>query len=200
MQKYTNNTVTLETAINNGFTLSEYQQRDLNKELKELESFNKFCKVVPTISFEEYEGKTYLEHLRVLIEYKGYILKPYKKWNGKSFEFFLVDSCKKSVSHNLIKPNNIGVATEKKLNDWLNYLIEENNLCIAAENEAKKLKENYLKKLEQLPKDIKTYVNGNIGTVYAKNFTLNFEICDTFVSERITYTGANNFETFLKLI
>jgi len=77
------NYISLENAKNLGFELSTYQQRDLDKDLKDLETFKPMCKLIPLTKHNIFEGVNYFEHIIVYIEFNGILLKPYKRYNEK---------------------------------------------------------------------------------------------------------------------
>lgn len=113
---------------NYGLTTDDFNPA-CNPEIEKVSSvFGKLCEVVELYSISFYDGKYYPEHATVHVIYDGYIMRPYCRYNEKSFVFFntyeradnLTDY--KNTNH---RPQRIGKATPKKLQAWVDYLKNE---------------------------------------------------------------------------
>jgi hypothetical protein len=117
------NYITLEQAKKFGFEWNQYTTDRMNEQIKELENFKDLCTIIPMVNYSEYDGKKHFEHITVFIDFKGVLLRPYKRYNEKSFVFSLSESLHvPSFNHNLEAPQKIGKPTEKKFLAWVEYL------------------------------------------------------------------------------
>ena len=142
------NYITLDNAVKEGFILEGYNLKEVNEQVKKLEKFKPLCKLVPLVYISHYDSKIHFEHTTVFLEYKGTLLRPYCKYNESSFIFFLAKSLHvKDFETELTQPNKIGVPTEKKLNEWLTYLLGAEAQKTAKNNERNDKVTEFLNKL-----------------------------------------------------
>lgn len=195
--KYT----TLDNATKQGFELSQYQQRDLNKEVESLLSFKPFCEIIPMVYFSEYDNKIHFEHVFIVLKYKDTLIKPFKYYNEKSFKFFLLDEvyCK-GFETKLIEPNRIGVATAKKLDNWLSYLLEVNKEKTEILAQRNNKETEFLNKIKNCGLKVNWHKEGKSGYIYHKDFEYSFEILnDGYINESMRYRGGQKIDDLLKL-
>ena len=113
---------------NYGLTTDDFRPAS-NPEIEKVSSvFGELCEVVELYSVSFYDGKYYPEHATVHVIYDGYIMRPYCRYNEKSFEFFnpheRADNFTDYQNKNE-RPQKIGKATPKKLQSWVDYLKNE---------------------------------------------------------------------------
>jgi len=194
--------VTGEKAINN-LANDVIEHSKLLSEVKAVHPSDFF------LSFEDYDGKLTYHHLEVfLIDEDGnptVKVKYYK--NHYSFFNPIYHTLKKlttwdreKVEGILTRPQNVGIGklTLKKLNNWVKFLDDEITELKKLSEVNTKVGEDYRKKIA--PYNPKYHItNANRGEVTINKVTLEFEICDSFVSEKIKIDCSSNFENFLKL-
>ncbi len=72
---------------NYGLTTDDFRPAS-NPEIEKVSSvFGELCEVVELYNVSFYDGKYYPEHATVHVIYDGYIMRPYCRYNEKSFEF-----------------------------------------------------------------------------------------------------------------
>ena len=193
----------LDNAVKQGFILEGFKLKEFNEKVNELENFNKLCKLVPIVYTSEYDNKLHFEHVEVLIEFKGMLLKPYKRYNEKSFKFYLVESLHvQGFEHDLKEPSKVGTPTEKKLNDWLDYLLNIESLktdVLAQRNNKEKV---FFDKIKNSGLEVTHQSNnGKRGYIQTENFEFGFEVeNDGHIRQRITLRCGNTIDDFLKLV
>ena len=197
MKNYT----TLEDAQKLGLTISDYWQRDLNAKIKDLEQFKDLCKIVPMVYYSQYEGKNHFEHTVVFIEFKGVLLRPSKPYNQKTFTFFLAESLHvQNFSHDLEQPNKVGTPTEKKLNEWLTYLLEIESQKSEILEQRNNKETEFLNKINNCGLNVVWYSDKKSGYIYHKDFEYSFSIeKGGYINERLTYRGGQKIDDLLKL-
>lgn len=156
--------------------VSDYIYQCIREKKEELKAFDGICTLKEIISLNKGdEGELYPEHGYVLLEYKGLLLRPFKK-HGKqnSYKFYIVDSdypyeMVKDFKNDHIEPNYIGKPTEKKMDEWLEYLLLEERYINERIKNKYNFKESYIKSLEDAGRVIvwqnrertEGYINGN---------------------------------------
>lgn len=192
----------LDDAIKQGYLLEGFNLKEFNKKVKDLEKFKPLCKLVPIVYISHYDNKIHFEHITVFVEYKGVLLNPFKRYNEQSFRFYLVDSLHvQGFKHDLIEPNKVGVPTDKKMNDWLTYLQQVENLKLNKANERQDKETTFLNKIKNSGLAV-TYQsnNGKRGYIQTENFEFYFEIhSDSSITQKITLRCGNTIDDFLKL-
>ena len=195
--------LTLDNAVKQGFILEGFNLKQFNELVKELENFKTLCKIVPIVYTSEYDNKLHFEHIAVLIEFNGILLKPYKRYNEKSFKFFLVESLHvQGFEHDLKEPSKVGAPTTKKLNDWLDYLLSVEGLKSDKIDERKNKEVVFFDKIKNSGLEVTHQSNnGKRGYIQTENFEFYFEVNnDGYISQKITLRCGNTIDDFLKLI
>ncbi len=192
----------LDNAVKQGFILEGFKLKEINDKVKELENFNKLCTLVPIVYISEYDNKLHFEHVEVLLQFKGVLLKPYKRYNGKSFKFFLVESLNvQGFEHDLIEPSKVGTPTDKKLWQWVEYL-QNVEVLKADKLEQRKNKETvFFDKIKNSGLKVTHQSNnGKRGYIQTKDFEFMFEVhSDGYITQKITLRCGNTIDDFLKL-
>lgn len=192
----------LDNAVKQGFILEGFNLKQFNELVKELENFKTLCKIVPIVYTSEYDNKLHFEHIAVLIEFKGILLKPFKRYNEKSFKFYLVESLHvQGFEHDLIEPSKVGVPTDKKLWAWVEYL-QNVEVLKADKLEQRNNKETvFFNKIKNSGlKVTHQSQNGKRGYIQTDNFEFSFEVFnDGSINQKITLRCGNTIDDFLKL-
>jgi hypothetical protein len=184
-----------------GFQLSDYQTRDLQEKRQDLAKFANFAELVEVVSFSIQNEKYYFEHVNILIKFKGILLTPAKPYNENMYRFFLLNSIFvrefKTVS---IEPKRVGVPNEKKLNDWLQYLLECESEKLREEKIREEKKQAFILKIEASGQKIVWNLKKTGGYINNEVIDYQFTICDNgYISEKITIRK-NDLNSFLTLI
>ena len=197
------NYLTLEQAQMKGLDWNEYQTIRMNEQIKDLKNFEGVCNLVPLVYYSEYEGVKRFEHITVFIEYKGVLLRTYKKYNESSFIFFLAESVRlQNFDHNLVQPNKVGKATTKKLDEWITYLQQIEALKTAKIKEQQNKETEFLNKIKNSGLKVSHQSNDDKrGYIETENFDFSFEIqSDGYIKQKITLRCGNTIDDFLKLV
>ena len=184
-----------------GFQLSEYQTRDLQEKRQDLAKFANFAELVEVVNFSIQNEKYYFEHVNILIKFKGILLTPAKPYNENMYRFFLLNSIFvrefKTVS---IEPKRVGVPNEKKLNDWLQYLLECESEKLREEKIREEKKQAFILKIEASGQKIVWNNNKTGGRIDSEIVDYSFTINETgYISEKINLRR-NDLNSFLTLI
>ena len=84
-----------------------------------------------------------------VVQYKDYLLRPFKKYNEKTYHFeFLETERKITVRTN--KPNKVSVLTDKKADAWVAALLEDIRQSELAEQAAEQRKREFMQKMSKL--------------------------------------------------
>jgi len=199
MKNYT----TLENTKVLGLDWNEYRTKNMNEQIKDLKNFTEICKLFPLVYYSEYEGKNHFQHIKVFIEYKGILLRPYKKYNESAFNFSLAESLYiRDFYHNLVQPNKVGKATTKKMDEWLHYLQQIEALKMAKMSERENKETEFLNKIKNSGLKVLHQSNeGKRGYIETENFDFSFEIqSDGYINQKITLRCGNTIDDFLKLV
>lgn len=120
--------IVLESSLKQ-YGLTKEQFKINEQEITELEKlFGKFGKIVPLYHIsvrEDGSANPYVTFLALL--YKNMFMTPSIKCRGKAYEFTDLLSPYQNLVHYTIKfeeaePNSVGVPTERKLDEWREYL------------------------------------------------------------------------------
>jgi hypothetical protein len=182
------------------------QIKEVKKQVQEVE---KFYPCYPLFACSHYDGKYHYEHstinlkhpsLNITIKYDSYRKKWYLNCPTLSELKNVTHGTMSEAKRSLTEPNNIGVLTDKKILQWVNYYESIFDKVITVDLTNYDKKQTFLKSLEGLPvqwqeKDKKGWIKKN-GIEYT------FSIEATCISENIKIhtSGMNeNLSTFLKL-
>lgn len=195
------NYITLEEAKKQGFDVIGYHLNRLNEDLKRLSIFEPLCKLVPMVYISNYDNKVHFEHITVYIEFKGYLLRPSNYYNKNSYTFYLFNSviCD-NFNTNLVEPNKVGKPTEKKLNEWLTYLLEIEKQKSEILEQRNNKETEFLNKINNCGLNVVWYNDKKSGYIYHKDFEYHFSIeKGGYINERLTYRGGQKIDDLLKL-
>lgn len=172
-----------------GLQLSDYQKRTLEEKRKEFTPFAPVCKIVEVLYISNYDDKYHAEDVAVFLDYKGYLLRPYKcHYTDKVYRFFLVEQYRHKHTHNYTNrnehPNKVGKPTPVKMDIWLAYLLNE-------EEEKKAYAQKYIDEetafraeLAQLGDTVKWY-SENQGHIVMNNLVFDFTIEACYINKTV---------------
>ena len=185
-----------------GLSLTEFQQRDIELKKQSYALFNPFAEIVQTYTVIFEQEKPYFQHSNLYLNYKGHLLQPFKYHGDTGYTFML----KNSNPHNIEfrnkkeKPNKVGKPTEKKLDDWLNYLLDEEEQ-IAQKN--KEIEANIQEFREQLKGLHVNWQNTEHtrGFIFNDDFEITFNIDRRtgYISQQMRMRFAQTIENFKRL-
>ena len=197
------NYLTLQQAKEKNIEFSEYNIKQMNETITSFEAFKLFAKIIPLVYVSNYDGKVHFEHIIVFIEFKGVLLRPSKRYNEKSYSFFLAESLfLRGFEDNLIEPNKVGKPTEKKLNDWLEYLQSVEVLKSAEKSKRDNKETEFLNKIKDTGLKVSHQSkDGKRGYIETENFDFYFDIQDSgYIEQKITLRRSNTLDSFIKLL
>lgn len=197
------NYLTLQQAKENNIEFGEYSTKQMNENIKDLEQFKPFAKIVPLVYVSDYDNKIHFEHIIIFIDFKGVLLRPSKRYNEKSYSFFLAESMfLREFKNNLTEPNKVGKPTEKKLNYWLEYLQSVEVLKSAEQNKRNNKETEFLNKIKDSGLKVSHQSKeGKRGYIETENFDFYFDIQDSgYIEQKITLRCSNTLDSFIKLL
>lgn len=157
------------------------------------------------VTISEYDGEKYAEHCEVWVKHNGTWLKPIKQaWNKKTFFFTLAE-----IPYNYVelynnpnpRPNYVGKPTDKKMNDWVDYLIQELDDKEKILDQHRQNRQNSLRKLEAFGNEINWNHDKTGGYVERNGLEYQFEINKNgTLSEKILISSMEQtLEKFLEI-
>lgn len=197
------NYITLEQAKKFGFEWNQYATNRMNEQVKDLENFKDLCTIIPMVNYSEYNNKKHFEHITVFINFKGVLLRPYKRYNEKSFSFFLAESLHvQGFERELKEPSKVGKPTEKKLWAWVEYLQNVEVLKTEKLAQRNNKETEFLNKIKNSGLKVSHQSNdGKRGYIETDFFEFSFEVDnDGYINQKITLRCGNTIDDFLKLV
>ena len=169
---------------------------------KILEDFSKFYPCELAFRVSENEGKSYYEGCDVRLYYKGIELfvRFYKKYLITNWNNYpeLSDSARYTIKNNISEPKQIGVLSQKKINDWLEYHYLTHLEFEKSSKEKTKEKEEFLNSIKDL--NVEWSKDKSRGYIYRNGLVFNFRFSFGYIEKRIELDRVNNnLETFLQL-
>ena len=182
-------------------TLDEYKTRDLAALNTQYAVFSNLCKLVPMVNVYG-DDNSKVEHIYMLLDYKGVMLKPIKMNNEKTYIFYLEsDIYLRDFKHDLITPSRVGVPTVKKLDAWVDYLQAIEVLKLSVKNNRESTRETFLNKLKESGLKVNYWRADNSGYITTDKFDFEFEILDNgYITQSIRMRVKQDFDNFLSLI
>ena len=183
---------------------NEYHQKTLDKAKVQLDLINKFhpctCKVE---IYERDGGEFYLERTNfylesdvctMMINYQEYQKKYYIHFSEK---FVNLDHYKISeITKRFKAPQNIGVLTTKKIQNWIKH---EQDVYLALKQRDEELSNNVESFLETIKgEDVRWFNDNKSGEISKNGIIFKFEISNGYVSKKISidYKVDNTLEAF----
>jgi hypothetical protein len=198
------NQITLEQAKKEGYILTEYSEKYLKEKLDSLKHFEGIVKIIPYLDVKNdiEQIKNYHDIIDVYVEFKGILLRPFKRYNETSFEFSLLNGSKTDIKHDLVMPNKVGKPTIKKMDDWLSYLQAVEVLKNIEQNEIDEKTNAFLTRIQNTGLEVHNSVKGGKkGSLRTEDVEYFFEIGDNgHVYEKITLRCGSKLDDFLRLV
>lgn len=190
---------------NYGLTTDDFRPANNPEIEKASPVFGELCEVVELYSVSFYDGQYYPEHATVHIIYEGYIMRPYCRYNEKSFMFFntydRADNLTDYQNKNK-RPQKIGKATPKKLQAWVDYLKNEKTERDAYKKSIDEKIENFLKTVRNM-QGMEILDNETHGSMIkgGLEYTFSIDKKSGHISQNIKvhYSVDKNTETFMKM-
>lgn len=173
-----------------GVQLSEYDSKNLGELKKEYSAFAPLCRLVEVAYLSHYDEKHHVEGAGVLLEYKGHLLRPYKcHYTDKAYKFVFAQHYEhkhtKSYMNRNEKPNKVGAPTAKKLDEWLNFLLNEEEEKKAYAQEYIDQEAEFRAELAELGEAVRWHDNGNKGHIEMNNLIFSFSIEPCYISKTV---------------
>lgn len=135
------------------------------------------------------KGCFYVEHVGKIVEYNGVLMNARKPHRNKGFMFFLFNDDTDLSQVEVEKPNYVGTLTDKKMEEWLNVLLEEKNLALSTKNENEIKVRNFKNSLADLLHLPLSEFKDNSGTIRLGMFNISYQ-CDVntgYTSSKIDF-------------
>lgn len=187
---------------------NDYRNSEIQYAKNKAEEWSKFIPCEPLFIVDEEEGQNYFQYaeikivdpLQFVIKYESYRKKFHIYCRSIDLDFKNIDRYTiERERKKLTEPNQIGVLTTKKINDWLNYY-RELHKALSEINKANSNEiETFLKSIEGL--SVKWWNNKKQGEIVMGGLVFKFHIHETYVSTEIEkhYETGRDLQTFLKL-
>jgi hypothetical protein len=190
---------------NYGLTTDDFRPAS-NPAIKKVSSvFGELCEVVELYHVSFQDGKYYPEYATVHVIYDGYIMRPYCRYNEKSFELFnLYEMADYSTDYRNKneRPQKIGKATPKKLQSWVDYLKNERAERAAYKKSIDEKVENFLGTVRNV-QGMDIWDNETRGrmTKGGLEYTFSIDKKSGYIRQNIEvhYSAGKDIETFLKM-
>lgn len=195
-----------------GLFLKDFQLRNLLETRNELSEFDGLCKFIDVIKVSseltESENIYFISYAYVAMEYNGVKFHPVGRHNSNNpFEFFLEDEIQgeklRYFESKLDKPNKVKKPTDKKLNDWIEYMQALEAEKVAYVSEIDKKISDFMDMLKPYEGKIKWSEDKRRGIMSRGGLAYSFEIRNTGgIRQEVTldYIPAQeSFQEFLKI-
>lgn len=172
-----------------GVEMQEHDINSLEEKRKELAVFLPFGELIEVANLSHYDGKYHFEYCEILFKYKGHLLTPHKGWKETGYRFFYTHAYSHKHTHNYKnrneQPNRVGKPTEKKLNDWLQYLLNEEDEKRAYALGFIQEEQNYRAELAKLGDSVK-WLSENHGYILKNNIKFEFTLQQNYISTKVS--------------
>lgn len=191
-------------AIELGLQMPNWQSKEIEEKRNALEPFKKFGTVHEMVNIEGEKPEDYrIWNFFALFEYKGFFMRPMtgRGSASNSFEFYAEYGLRvDSYTTKLQCPNRVGAPTEKKLNEWLDYLTSyEEEKAVEQARRTDKV-EAFKNKIIASGFPLKNgSLEKNMGWILVGDVEFHFQIDNCgYIREEIRLKS-QSFDTFLKL-
>lgn len=194
----------ISEAIKDGFNVDV---RNVNDNIELQKEVVKFYPCEVMLMFNHYDNKEHFEYSIVQLKNDLCSISINKNWDGKKYHIgtndYVVNNLSSNQRDNIIKsfeaPNNIGVLSTKKIQQWIDYI----NLYVTEIK--RKDSENsdkialFLESIKDEP--VKWYSENKRGAIYKNGLRYEFNIDNGYIDEKISleYFGGQNLELFKQL-
>lgn len=190
-----------------GIALLEYQEKEIELAKTHCKEFSKFYPAKVMFRYSVQDGKTYFEHVYILLEHAGLIIQVKYDKHRKKWLIHSPDSYYKNLSRwdvtkvheQFTKPNQIGVLTTKKIQDWVSYYESIHTELIRLDAQKYDKVSEFLKSLEGL--EVKWSNNQKTGSIVKNGIEFTFSIDEGNISKKLElrYSVPSSIESFKKL-
>ena len=194
----------ISEAIKDGFNVDVRNVNDSIELQKEVAKFYP-CEVM--LMFNHYDNKEHFEHSIVQLKNDLCSISINKNWDGKKYHIGTNDYVANNLSsyqkNDIIKsfeaPNNIGVLSNKKIQQWIDYI---NQYVTEIRNKDKENSDKIALFLESIKDEpVKWYSENKRGAIIKNGLRYEFNIDAGNIDEKISleYFGGQNLELFKQL-
>ena len=194
----------ISEAIKDGFNVDVRNVNDNIELQKEVVKFYP-CEVV--LMFNHYDNKEHFEHSIVQLKNDLCAISINKNWDGKKYHIgtndYVANNLNSYQKNDIIKsfeaPNNIGVLSNKKIQQWIDYI---NQHVTEIRNKDKENSNKIVLFLESIKDEpVKWYAENKRGAIYKNGLRYEFNIDAGNIDEKISleYFGGQNLELFKQL-
>lgn len=193
----------ISEAIKDGFNVDVRNVNECIELQKEVANFYP-CEVV--LLFNYYDNKEHFEHSIVQLKNDLCVISISKDWRGKKYHIgtndYVANNLNSYQKNDIIKsfeaPNNIGVLSTKKIQQWIDYI---NQYVTEIRNKDKENSDKIALFLESIKDEpVKWYSENKRGAITKNGLRYEFKIEDGYIDEKISleYFGGN-LELFKQL-
>ena len=194
----------ISEAIKDGFNVDVRNVNDNIELQKEVVKFYP-CEVV--LMFNHYDNKEHFEHSIVQLKNDLCSISINKNWDGKKYRIgtndYVANNLNSYQKNDIIKsfeaPNNIGVLSTKKIQQWIDYI---NRYVTEIRNKDKENSDKIALFLESIKDEpVKWYAENKRGAIIKNGLRYEFNIDAGNIDEKISleYFGGQNLELFKQL-
>lgn len=194
----------ISEAIKDGFNVDVRNVNDNIELQKEVANFYP-CEVV--LMFNYYDNKEHFEHSIVQLKNDLCTISINKNWDGKKYHIgtndYVANNLNSYQRNDIIKsfetPNNIGVLSTKKVQQWIDYI---NQYVTEIRNKDKENSDKIALFLESIKDEpVKWYAENKRGAIIKNGLSYEFNIDAGNIDEKISleYFGGQNLELFKQL-
>lgn len=194
----------ISEAIKDGFNVDVRNVNECIELQKEVVKFYP-CEVV--LMFNQYDNKEHFEHSIVELKNDLCSISISKDWRGKNFHIgtndYVANNLNSYQKNDIIKsfeaPNNIGVLSTKKIQQWIDYI----NRYVTEISDKDKENSNKIALFLESIKDepVKWYAENKRGAIIKNGLRYEFNIDNGCIDEKIIleYFWGQNLELFKQL-
>lgn len=194
----------ISEAIKDGFNVDV---RNVNECIELQKEVVKFYPCEVMLMFKHYDNKEHFEYSIVQLKNDLCSISINKNWDGKKYHIGTNDYVANNLSgyqrNDIIKsfkaPNNIGVLSTKKIQQWIDYI---NQYVTEIRRKDKENSDEIALFLESIKDEpVKWYAENKRGAIIKNGLRYEFKIEDGYIDEKISleYFGGQNLELFKQL-
>jgi hypothetical protein len=186
---------------------NEYHTKRIEETIQQYREVEKYFPCYLVADIETNENYNYLESIEIFLKHETIKIQiRFDDYRKKWYIFAHFSNMYPNLSHDFKtweqrkhpEPQNIGVLTTKKIENWVKYYENLDAIFSAKNNDNKNTIQEFRNKLAGLP--VKWSKDNASGYIDNNGLTYYFNICETgHITERIEIKDRSNLETFLKL-
>ena len=195
----------ISEAIKDGFNVDV---RNVNECIELQKEVAKFYPCEVMLMFNHYDNKEHFEHSIVQLKNDLCSISINKNWDGKKYRIGTNDDqhlnnisgyVRSNIRDSFEAPNNIGVLSNKKIQQWIDYI---NQYVTEIRNKDKENSDKIALFLESIKDEpVKWYAENKRGAIIKNGLRYEFNIDNGNIDEKISleYFGGQNLELFKQL-